>query len=278
MSVHPKGLHPKGLHPKGLHPKSLYEEIARLEAEGRPFVIATVVESQGSTPQKPGSKMVVLPDGELRGTVGGGAIEHQIVAAARALFEDPAATTRVVETHLTHDLGMCCGGKMKVFLEKHAAAARLWIFGAGHVGREVAVLARRVGFRVAVVDERPEWANRERFPDADELLLRNPADCARELEGGPDCYFCITTHDHPLDQACLEALLNKPSAYLGVIGSRRKAERFRMRLQAAGASEADLARVRSPMGLPINALSAPEIAVSIVAELIQLRRKDTPRR
>jgi len=256
---------------------TLYEEIAQLEAEGRPFIVATVIESQGSTPQKPGSKMVVLPDGSLRGTVGGGAIELQIIQAAKALFEEPGAT-KVVETHLTHDLGMCCGGRMKVFLEKHAAAARLWIFGAGHVGREVAALAKRVGFHVAVVDERSEWLNRERFPDTDELLLRNPADCARELPGGSDCYFCITTHDHPLDQACVEALLGKPSAYLGVIGSRRKAERFRTRLHAAGASEAELERVRSPMGVSINALTAPEIAVSIVAELVQVRRRDTPRR
>lgn len=256
---------------------SLYEEIARLEAEGRPFVLATVVESHGSTPQKPGSKMVVLPDGTQKGTVGGGAIELQIIQAAKALFDEPA-TSKVIETHLTHDLGMCCGGKMKVFLEKHAAAARLWVFGAGHVGREVAALAKRVGFRVAVVDERPEWANRERFPEVDELWVKNPADCARELPGGSDCYFCITTHDHPLDQACLEALLRKPAAYLGVIGSRRKAERFKMRLGAAGATEEELARVRSPMGVPINALTAEEIAVSIVAELIQIRRKDTPRR
>lgn len=252
---------------------SLYEEIARLSAEGRAFVLATVVESAGSTPQKPGSKMVVLPDGTLRGTVGGGAIEHQIVAAARELFASQEAS-KLIETHLTHDLGMCCGGKMKVFLEKHAAAARLWVFGAGHVGREIARLAHATGFRVTVVDERPEWASRERLPEVEALAVRNPADMARELAGGPDCYFCITTHDHPLDQAVLEALLDKPAAYLGVIGSRRKAERFKMRLTAAGFPAEALARVRSPMGLPINALTPQEIAVSIVAELIQVRRHE----
>lgn len=252
---------------------SLYDEIARLTAEGRGFVLATVVESAGSTPQKPGSKMVVLPDGTLRGTVGGGAIEHQILAAARELFESPDMS-RLIETHLTHDLGMCCGGKMKVFLEKHAAAARLWVFGAGHVGKEIARLAHATGFRVTVVDERPEWASPERLPEVDEVTVRNPADVARELAGGPDCYFCITTHDHPLDQAVLEALLPKPSAYLGVIGSRRKAERFKMRLTAAGAPPQDLERVRSPMGLPINALTPQEIAVSIVAELVQVRRRE----
>ena len=254
----------------------LYAEMAALVAEGRPFVLATVIESAGSTPQKPGSKLVVLGDGSLRGTVGGGAIEHQILQAARALLES-TEQTRVIETHLTHELGMCCGGRMKVFLEKHGAPARLTVFGAGHVATELAALAHRVGFRVTVVDARSEWARPERFPGC-EVRLADPADVARELSGGPDCYFCVTTHDHPLDQAVVKALLNKPSAYLGVIGSRRKAERFRMRLQAAGAQAADIERLRSPMGVPIGALTPEEIAVSIVGELIQVRRRDSPRR
>lgn len=255
----------------------LYSEIAQLVAEGRAFVLATVIESGGSTPQKAGSKMVVLPDGSVRGTVGGGAIEMQIVEAAKELLHT-SQISRIIETHLTHDLGMCCGGKMKVFLEKHAQIPRLWIYGAGHVARELAALAKHVGFRVAVVDERAEWATRERFPEVDELILRNPGDHARDQPGGSDCYYCITTHDHPLDQAVLEALLTRPSAYLGVIGSRRKAERFKMRLSAAGFSDQDLARLRSPMGLPIQALSPAEIAVSIVGELIECRRRDEPKR
>lgn len=249
----------------------VYAEMAELVAQGRAFVLATVIESSGSTPQKPGSKMIVLPDGALKGTVGGGAIEHQVVQAALALFKGPDAS-QVIETHLTHDLGMCCGGKMKVFLEKHGQASRLWVFGAGHVGREVAALARRVGFHVTVVDERAEWANKERFPAADALVLRHPPDVARELPGGAADYFCIATHDHPLDQEILEALLRKPAAYLGVIGSRRKAERFKMRLKAAGFSDAELERVRCPMGVAIQALTAEEIAVSIVGELISVRR------
>lgn len=255
----------------------LYEQIAQLTREGRAFVLATVIGSQGSTPQKPGSKMVVLSKGETRGTVGGGAIEQQIVEAAVALLADPEATSRLIETHLTHDLGMCCGGKMQVFLEKHAAAAQLWVFGAGHVAREVAALGHRVGFQVEVVDERRELLTEARFP----LVKRNlahPADVARAHPGGPDCYFCIVTHDHPLDQACVEALLRKPSAYLGVIGSRRKAERFKLRLTAAGFTPAELEKMKSPMGTPIHALTPEEIAVSIVGELIAVRRAGQPRK
>jgi xanthine dehydrogenase accessory factor len=248
----------------------LYTQLAALVAEGRPFVLATVIESSGSTPQKPGSKLVVLGDGSLRGTVGGGAIEHQIIQASLELLRAPEGT-RVIETHLTHELGMCCGGRMKVFLEKHGAPPRLTVFGAGHVAKELAALAHHVGFRVTVVDARPEWASRERFPGC-EVLVKDPADHARALAGGPECYFCVTTHDHPLDQAVVEALVTRPSAYLGVIGSRRKAERFRMRLRAAGVDEAAVERLRSPMGVDIGALTPEEIAVSIVGELIRVRR------
>ncbi len=249
----------------------LYTDIAKLTEEGRPFVLATVIDTSGSTPQKPGSKMIVLERAETRGTVGGGAIEKQIIDAAVALLANAEGQTQIIETHLTHDLGMCCGGKMRVFLEKHAAAARLFVFGAGHVGRELANLAKHVGFKVEVIDERPEWAQAERFEEVT-LTVKHPAEVARAMAGGADCYFCITTHDHPLDQACLEALLRKPFAYLGVIGSRRKAERFKMRLRADGFTDAELSKVRSPMGVAIHALTPAEIAVSIVGELIAARR------
>lgn len=251
----------------------LFADIARLVEEGRGFVVATVIETAGSTPQKPCSRMVVLEDGGLRGTIGGGAIEKQVIEEAGKLFQAPESS-RVMETHLTHDLGMCCGGKMKIFLEKHTAAARLYLFGAGHVGKELAQLAHHVGFRVTVIDERPAWANRERFAEGIALELADPAAYAKQVEGGPAAYFCIATHDHPLDQAVVEALLRKPFAYLGLIGSMRKAERFKLRLRAAEFTEEELARIHSPMGVPINALTPEEIAVSVVGELIAMRRKD----
>lgn len=251
---------------------TLFADIAQLEAEGQPFVLCTVTAVQGSTPQKPGSRLVVLGDGALRGTIGGGAIEKQVIDAALALLADPALDTRTLETHLTHELGMCCGGKMTVFLEKHGAPQVLYVFGAGHVARELAALAHHVGFRVTVVDERAEWLNAERFPHATRLL-ESPEHAAKGLVGSATTYACVATHDHPLDQACTEALVKKPLAYLGVIGSERKALRFRQRLQAAGFSEAEVARFESPMGVEIAALTPAEIAVSIVARLIAVRRR-----
>lgn len=251
---------------------TLFAEIAQLEAEGRPFVLCTVTASHGSTPQKPGSRLVVLADGSLRGTIGGGAIEKQVVDAALALLADPANDSRTLETHLTHDLGMCCGGKMTVFLEKHGAPVTLFVFGAGHVAKELATLAQHVGFQVTVVDERAEWLTAERFPHVTRRL-EPPEVVARALRGGPNVYCCVTTHDHPLDQACVEALVRTELAYLGVIGSQRKALRFRQRMEAGGFTAAEVARFESPMGIDIDALTPAEIAVSIVGRLISIRRR-----
>lgn len=251
---------------------TLFADIAQLEAEGRPFVLCTVTASHGSTPQKPGSRLVVLPDGSLRGTIGGGAIEKQVIDAALALLADASAETRTLETHLTHDLGMCCGGKMTVFLEKHGAPASLFVFGAGHVAKELASLAQHVGFQVTVVDERQDWLNPERFPSATRRL-EQPDVAAKALDGGDQVYCCVTTHDHPLDQACVEALVKKKLAYLGVIGSQRKSLRFRQRLEAAGFTKEEVASFESPMGVEIDALTPSEIAVSIVARLISVRRR-----
>lgn len=250
-----------------------FRDLQQLIDEGEPFVLCTVIASHGSTPQKPGSKLVVKADGSLVGTVGGGAIEKQIVDAALVLLASPSATTSTLETHLTHELGMCCGGRMTVFLEKHATAPALVIFGAGHVAKELSALAVAAGFDVTVTDERAEWATESRFPGA-RVLLRPPDDVAREHVGGPDAFFCIATHDHPLDQRCVEALLDKPSAYLGVIGSRRKAERFRQRLLAAGFSKDRVAALECPMGVDIGALTPVEIGLSIAARLVAVRRAE----
>jgi xanthine dehydrogenase accessory factor len=252
---------------------TFYAELQRLLEANEPFVLCTVIAAHGSTPQKPGSKLVVKADGTLLGTVGGGAIEKQIVDAALALLAEAGATTRTLDTHLTHELGMCCGGRMTVFLEKHVAAPALVVFGAGHVARELAAFAVATGFRVTVVDERAEWASVARFPGC-EVVLRPCDDVAREHPGGTDTYFCVTTHDHALDQRCVEALLDKPWAYLGVIGSRRKAERFRQRLRAAGFRDDRVAQLECPMGVDIGALTPAEIGVSIVARLVAVRRAE----
>jgi xanthine dehydrogenase accessory factor len=249
---------------------SLFAEMARLAERGACFVVATVVSTAGSSPQKAGAKVLVVEDGRLFGTVGGGAIERQVIEAARELLGDRAASTRLFDANLTRDLGMACGGRMTVFLEKVDRPERLFLFGAGHVAQALSSIARAAGFRVAVADARPEWLSEERFPGA-ERALGDPRTFAREaaLDGAA---ACVMTHDHGLDEELAEALLGRKLRYLGVIGSARKGERLRSRLLERGFSAEAVGRVRTPMGVPIGAQSPAEIAVSIAAELIALRR------
>jgi xanthine dehydrogenase accessory factor len=212
----------------------------------------------------------VLPDGTTRGTIGGGAIEFRSVEAARALLADPERSSELLRVHLTHDLGMCCGGSMVVFLEKIVPGDRLLIFGAGHIGRALAGFAAELGFQVAVIDSRAEQLTAERFPRA-ERLLGDAEELAATLPIGGATYACVMTHDHQLDQRLVEALIRRPLVYLGMIGSLRKAERCRMQLSHKGFSDEEVARLRSPIGVHIGAQSPEEIALSIASGLVAHR-------
>lgn len=249
-----------------------FARLAALGAEGIVFVLCTVVRSGGSAPQKPGARMAVLRDGTL-GTIGGGAVEHRVIAEARELLAGEG--TRLLSLHLTRDLGMCCGGTMEIFLERVAPPPALFVFGAGHVARPLAALALQVGFAVHVVDEREEWLTAERFPGA-RLHLEDPAAFARKLPEDPGAFFVVTTHDHALDVATLLPLTGRKRRYLGMIGSQRKALTARARLEHRGVPAESYEDLRSPMGLSIGARTPEEIAVSVVAELIAVRRAAEP--
>ena len=268
--------------PLGGPAPDLWAVLAAWRAAGRRFALLTVVESRGFTPQKPGVHMLVAADGETAGTIGGGAIEHACVSEAAALLASNDAT-RTVRKQLTTELGMCCGGEMVVHLEVLEAQPRLVVFGAGHVARPLAALAAGTGFTVQVVDARAEWLTSERFPYVGRVL-REPDAWAREqsahwLAGGAtDLYAVVTTHDHALDQRVVQELLRAPLRYTGLIGSLAKQRKFALRLRARGFDDAALARLRSPVGLAIGARTPEEIAVSIVAELVAVRRGASPER
>lgn len=250
--------------------------LARWRAEGRRFVLLTVVEARGFTPQKPGGRMLLAEDGETTGTIGGGAIEHACLADARAMLAGHG-TTRMVRRQLTTELGMCCGGEMVVHLEVLEARPRLVVFGAGHVARPLATLAHDCGFAVTVVDARAEWLTPERYPHATRLL-RDPEAAAREGDWGAGDYAVVTTHDHALDQRVVQDLLPRGLRFTGLIGSLAKQRKFALRLRARGFAEDQVARLRTPVGLAIGARTPEEIAVSIVAELVSVRRGATPER
>jgi xanthine dehydrogenase accessory factor len=256
---------------------SVFTRMAELEAQRRAFVLAVVTHTGGSTPRLAGTQMAIDAQ-HIAGTIGGGAFEHLVVQRARTLLADPELRTDTVVVHLVEDLGMCCGGRMTAFLSKHQPDPRLWIFGAGHVGTAVAQVAGLSGFACTVVDERDAWADATRFAADVEVLDTPPDDLLRDPQRGPGPHdwVLITTHDHDLDERLIRLLAPRDLAWLGLIGSRGKWARFVRRLRAREVPEPALDRVRCPVGLKIGSEGPGEIAVSIVAEIIALRRGVTP--
>ncbi len=250
--------------------RSIHARIAEAEDSGEAAALVTVVGATGSTPRSPGARMLVFADGSIAGTIGGGTVEEQAIDAARKTLED--GRPQVLEYQLTKQLGMCCGGSVTLFVERIGGQPRLIVFGAGHVGTALTRVATLSGFAVHVADEREELLNAERLPDARALYddLDDPA-----LPYGDNTYVLVVTHDHALDQRLVEKVLKKPRRWLGMIGSRRKAKLMRERLETKGFDADAITSVRAPVGLAIAAETAEEIAVSILAELITVRREGT---
>lgn len=248
--------------------RELTEALLELLRSGRTGALATVVRVSGSTPQTPGARLLLLADGSTRGTVGGGAIEHAVVEALKELAERPIAQLRSWD--LGRDLGMCCGGRMELFLEPIVALPRLWIFGAGHVAQPTALLARSVGFELVIVDEREQYNTSERFPGCRRELSDAGSLLQHEQLGARD-WLLIATHDHRLDEEALRAALRQTPRYVGLVGSRRKVYRLLQRITARDGAQ-DLRRVYAPVGLNLGAVSPQELAVSIVSEMVALRR------
>jgi xanthine dehydrogenase accessory factor len=249
---------------------------ARWRAAGRRFAMLTVIEARGFTPRKPGTHMLLAADGETAGTIGGGAIEHEALREAREMLRTGGAA-RTVKKHLTQDLGMCCGGEMVIFLEPVDASPRLFVFGAGYLARPIAALASACGFEVTVVDGRPEWATTERFPGMT-VRCEDPEDVARTLATTDGDYAVVVTHDHALDQRVVQQLLARPLKFTGMIGSIAKQRKFALRLRARGFTDEQVARLRTPLGVSIGAQTPEEIAVSVLGELVAVRRGAEPRR
>jgi xanthine dehydrogenase accessory factor len=237
---------------------------------GESVAMVTVVGVNGSAPQSAGARMLVWADGSIEGTVGGGTFEHRVIAQAQEALA--AGRPRRFAVHLTRDLGMCCGGAMEAFIEPLDPDIDLVIHGAGHVGRDTARLAATAGFRVTVVDDRDDLLTAERFPDAAHLIEADPRRVLADLPTGPRAWHLIVTHSHALDQDLVEHLLPQDLGWVGLIGSRAKVARFLVRLRAGGMDPALFRRLSAPVGLDIGAVTPGEIAVSIVAELVRVRR------
>jgi xanthine dehydrogenase accessory factor len=223
--------------------------------------------------------MVVVDDGSdagaVVGTVGGGAVEHLVRKAALEVIT--TLTPRVLEVPLTTTLGMCCGGTMTFFIEALRMRPPCILFGAGHVAQALCVVAHQAGFDVTVVDPRDELRTAERFRDAVGFVDDyDHDDSLRSLPWAPDAFVVVATHDHAVDQRLAEAVLARhaahPVRYVAVVGSARKALLTRERCRNKGMADDVIAILRCPAGVDIGAETPEEIAVSIVAEMVQVRR------
>jgi xanthine dehydrogenase accessory factor len=251
----------------------LYEEIARLLRSGRTVAVATLVRSQGSTPRRSGTKMIVVDDGTARFSIGGGAFEAMVIEDARAAIRAGRGCEKEYRFKETGEgaLGMVCGGSARVLFEVVAPPAALMVFGAGHVGREVVHLAVRLGFETTVADDRPAWLDAARFPEGTRLVLVGH-DYAEGMPAlRPASCVAILTRCHRTDLAVLRHVAGGDPAYVGLIGSRRKAATIRSRALDQGVPAAILERLHAPIGLPIGAETPAEIAVSIMAEIVRER-------
>lgn len=236
--------------------------------------LATVVQRKGSTPRKDAAKMLIYEDGRRTGTIGGGCAEAEVCREAMAAIQ--AEKPRLLQFDLTgddaEDGGMICGGSMEVYVEPVLPDPTLMIFGAGHVGRCVAEIAKLIGFRIAVVDDRIKYANRERFPDADALYVDTWENAFPQLPVTASTYLLIVTRGHEYDLACLRYALKSPAKYIGLMGSARKVKLFFDALEKEGVDPSQFKRVYSPVGVEIGSETPEEIAVSIAAQLVAVRK------
>jgi xanthine dehydrogenase accessory factor len=255
---------------------NIYQVLAELEKNNNSAALCTVVSSEGSTPRHVGSKMLVYPDGKFVGTVGGGELESRVIKAALESLNTGIAQnlSYTMADPSRGDPGVC-GGTVEVFVEPILPTAMIVVIGGGHVGKAVVHLAKWLGFRVAVSDDRPEFCNPESVPGADAYYPVAMAELPNQLKVTPQTYLVITSRGSAIDAAGMPNLLDSDAAYIGVIGSKRRWLTTVKALKAEGVSEERIARVHSPMGLELKAETPEEIAVSIMAEILMLRDKGT---
>ena len=247
-------------------------------ARGERAALVTVVATEGSTPQKAGARMLVHADGRIVGTIGGGCLEAEMTSRARAAIE--GRKPRLVSYDLTLEQagedGLVCGGRMQVFIEPIEGTPVLCLFGAGHVAQPLARMAKACGFRVELADDRVKFANAQRFPEADLIVLDDFPAAAEKMTLGPYSYAVVVTRGHKGDGEALRAVLGRGLRFVGLLGSRPKVVHIFAALQEQGVATEELASVHAPLGLEIGAQTPDEIAVSILAEVIAVRRGVDP--
>ncbi len=257
--------------------EDIFRAVLNALEQGVDAALVTIVKTSGSTPQRVGAKLLVYADGRTAGTIGGGCYESDAAQKAREALRTRRA--QLVRYELNDDMaeesGLICGGQMEVFIEPLQPASHLFIVGAGHVSADLARFAAHTGFHVHVLDDRERFANRERFPEAAEIVVDTIADALGRQQWPANSFVVVVTRGHRYDLDALRAVAGRPFPYVGMIGSRAKVKRIFDELLASGCPADWLGQVHAPIGLDIGAVTPAEIAISIVAELVAVRNGRT---
>ena len=252
----------------------IFEEIVRLRREGSKAALATVVKWLGSTPRRDNAKMLILEDGSTMGSIGGGSTEAEVVEEARRVLEtEKASLTKftLTQEEAARD-GLICGGTVEVFVEPILPDPSLLLMGGGHLAQAIAEAAQRVSFKVSVVDDRASFANRERFPGVEETIVASFEESLDSIDVTENTFILIVTRGHGYDQVVLEKAIQSPARYVGLVGSRRKIRIILKNLLDKGIPPKTFSNLYAPIGLEIGSETPQEIAVSVIAELISLRK------
>ncbi len=257
----------------------LFSEIVRLRKLGQKCALATIVEVNGSIPSYESAKILVREDGSFMGTIGGGCVEAEVWNAAREVIETekPRHLNFNLGQDAAYDNGLICGGQLNVFIEAIVPQPHAFIFGAGHISKSLARVSSMAGFGVSVIDNRESFANRERFPDVDEVLAAEYEEAFASLNINSSSYIIIVTRGHRDDMRVLRWAITTEARYISMIGSRRKVIAVVKEFEKEGVSRESFERIHAPMGLEIGAITPEEIAVSVAAEMIAVRRGADPK-
>lgn len=256
----------------------VFEELVRLRRAGRKCALATIVEVNGSIPSYESAKMLIRDDGTILGTVGGGCVEAEVWSAGREVIESekPKRLAFSLNQDAAYDNGLICGGQLNVFVEPVVPPPRAFIFGAGHISKSLSGIARTAGFSIVIVDDRETFACRDRFPAAEEIFADEYEAVFPKLAVNASSYLIIVTRGHRDDMRVLRWAVGTPARYIAMIGSRRKVIGVVKELEKEGIPAEAAERIFAPMGLEIGAVTPEEIAVSVVAEMIAVRRGAAP--
>jgi xanthine dehydrogenase accessory factor len=252
----------------------IFEEIVRLGRLGQKCALATIVQVRGSIPSFESAKLLVREDGSLVGTIGGGCVEAEVWNAAREVIatEKPKHMHFSLGQDAAYDNGLICGGQLDVFVEPVVPQPAAYVFGAGHISKSLSKVANMAGFRTVVIDDREMFANRDRFPEADEVHAGEYEEIFPKLAINETSYIVIVTRGHRDDMRVLKWAVSTNARYISMIGSKRKVINVIRELEKEGIPASAFERIFAPMGFDIGAITPEEIAVSVVAEMIAMRR------